>query len=222
MSTDKKSPRRHNLSYYLRKFIFENHTNVKTLAKEIGIPQTTLNRIAEGSTKRPHPKTKNLLEQFLGISQDSPSGSDHREVTQKNNQIIHVPLFKMKDITTSEFHKLLSSTEKIMVPASFGHNTFATEMPNSSMEPLFSEGTTLIFNSDLKANDKDYVLVYLHKKKTTIFRKLLIDPDLQYLEPINPHLSSTPLTVLEANDLILGTLIEARRNYYNKLILEKD
>jgi SOS-response transcriptional repressor LexA len=81
------------------------------------------------------------------------------------------------------------------------------------MEPMFIEGTTLIFNPDKEPKDKSFVLVFLAETGTPLFRQILIDGDAKYLKPTNPSLSTLPITVLTNEDKILGTLVESRRNY---------
>lgn len=201
------------LSRYLKKLLFDKDINVAQLSKEIDIPQPTLNRIILGKTKNPQPKSLEKMADYLGVPVNEITKFTEEESKLIENEIIKIPLFTIPEIKSRNFVQELPALNQINIDAPLGENCFAVTLNNSSMEPMFLEGTTLIFNPDKEPKDKSFVLVFLQDKLSSIFRELLIDADFQYLKTTNPSLSTSPLTVLESKDKILGTLVEARRSY---------
>ena len=86
-------------------------------------------------------------------------------------------------------------------------------MNDSSMEPQFEKGTTLIINPNKPFKDRGFILVLLCETNTLVFRQVLIDADYKYLKSLHPDLSAFPMRVVDDNDKIFGTLVEARRTY---------
>jgi transcriptional regulator with XRE-family HTH domain len=201
------------LSKFLKKLIFDKGTNVAKLSKEIDIPQPTLNRIVLGKTKNPHPKSLEKMAEYFGIPVKEITQYTDEDSPLIENEIIKIPQFEITDIKNSDFVESLTSINFINIDAPLGNGCFAVNLNNSSMEPMFIEGTTLIFNPEKAPRDKSFVLTFLHDTSTPVFRQILLDSDFRYLKPTNPSLSSLPVTVLKPEDKILGTLVESRRNY---------
>lgn len=201
------------LSKFLRKLIFDKGTNVARLSKEIDIPQPTLNRIVLGKTKNPHPKSLEKMAEYFGIPVKEITKYTDDDSPLIENEIIKVPLYDMGNINQVDFAGNDTVTSLVNIDAPLGETCFAVNLNNSSMEPMFIEGTTLIFNPDKKPRDKSFVLAFLAESGAPVFRQILIDGDFRYLKPTNPSLSALPITVLAEQDKILGTLVESRRNY---------
>jgi SOS-response transcriptional repressor LexA len=193
--------------------IFDKGTNVAQLSKEIDIPQPTLNRIVLGKTQSPHPKSLEKMAEYFGIpvKEITQFTEDPNELIE--NEIIKIPQFTMLNINGPDFINTRTPASLINIDAPLGETCFAITLNSSSMEPMFIEGTTLIFNPDKPPKDKSFVLAFLSESSSPLFRQILIDSDFKYLKPINPSLSALPITVLSSKDSILGVLVESRRNY---------
>lgn len=209
---DKKT-QKSKLSNFLKKLIFDKGTNVAQLSKEIDIPQPTLNRIVLGKTKNPHPKSLEKMAEYFGIPVREITKYNEADTPLIENEIIKIPEFDMTQIKATGFANELTPTKQVNIDAPLGEDCFAVRLNNSSMEPMFLEGTTLVFNPSKAPRDKSFVFAFLADNATSVFRQILIDSDFKYLKPTNPSLSTLPITILKEDDKILGTLVESRRNY---------
>lgn len=209
---DKNAPQS-KLSKFLKKLIFDKGTNVAQLSKKIDIPQPTLNRIVLGKTKNPHPKSLEKMAEYFGIPVKEITKYADDESPLVENEIIKIPQFDMSQITSANATTSTEPEHLINIDAPLGETCFAINLDSSSMEPMFLEGTTLIFNPEKTPKNKSFVLAFLNEPATPVFRQILIDGASQYLKPMNPSLSTISVTVLKPEDKILGTLVESRRNY---------
>lgn len=103
--------------------------------------------------------------------------------------------------------------KKIPFIGNISEQGFATIMPDSSMEPIFTRNSILIFDPNKSSKDRSYVLAKLHDSEILVFRQLLIDFDHKYLKPLNPDLNVFSMRLLAKNDKVHAVLIEARRIY---------
>lgn len=103
--------------------------------------------------------------------------------------------------------------QHLSISKQYCHETFATALPDDSMQPEFWPGTRLIICPKREPYNRCYVLVQPQAANEPILRQLLIDTDLKFLKPLHPDLSKYQMQLLNKEDTIIGVLIEARRDY---------
>jgi len=88
-----------------------------------------------------------------------------------------------------------------MVPSTkkFGDHTFCLRVVGDSMEPKVPEGSIIFVDPDYSANNGSLVVVRLDEEQQATFKKLVMDGDRKYLNPINPRYPvmevNTPATI---------------------------
>lgn len=189
------------------------------LARQTGLPQTTINRLLLGETHDPRANTLIPIATFFGVTVgqllgQEPLNSERIAGTfnpTNRNAWTSIPviewneaigwLFK-KNKYTPNSHKSWITTEKEVGPNSFALRTL------SFMEPRFRKNSIVIVDPDSTYSDGLFVIVSINNTEPTI-RRIVKDGDEIYLkklygkeEPIKKH----------NRDTIIGTIIETRIN----------
>lgn len=213
------------LSGILKKLLFQKDIRAADLCREIDVPAPTIHRLITGKSTRPYKSSLKPIADYFDVSIEQligeeplPADLDQAEPTKKrvlsSHAIKQVPIVPWEQLLTKLPEKK-EGVEKETIPF-LGHISekgFATIMPDSSMEPVFSRGSLLIFDPCKQPKDRSFVLTELHESKIPVFRQLLVDLDHQYLKPLNPDLNAFKMRLLDNNDTIRATLVEARRIY---------
>lgn len=206
----------------LKHLMEEQKLTTSELARLASIEQSTLHRLLAGKSASPKLETILPLADYFGITIDQLIGKESlpsnrepgtRKVAEQAFQ--EVPLLNWKEFSNIESYS--SATKYIKTCEAVSKESFALEVQDSSMHPRFPEGTILIFDSEIKPENNDFVLVALSSNDEITFKQLRIDGNDIYLKPLNPDFK--PKEVEKKNDLkFFGTLVEARtaRTNYKK------
>ena len=202
------------LGKILKKLLFDKGIKPADLAREVNLPSPTVHRLVTGKSTRPYKSSLNPIADFFSISVDELTG----EVPLKSNEnattlktIHYLPLLSLENLENDINDKKI--VENIPFTGNISKNGYAIMLNDSSMEPLFSRGSMLLFDPEKTFKDRSYVLVKLHESSAPVFRQLIIDLDRRYLKPLNPDLNTFKMRLLGEKDIIIATLIEARQAY---------
>ncbi len=210
------------LGNILRALMFKKDVNTSKLAREINLPQQTVQRIVSGVSPNPHQKNLQPIADFFAISvaqlrgeSPLPDSMLSLEVKSDAQQITKAPLLPLDQIIKYLEGESVNideyvSTDRVVTP-----KTFAMNLPDSSMEPFFPKDSLLILSPDKEVKDRCFALVKTTEGSTFVFRQIIIDGEHKYLKPLNPDLSMFPMRLLQKNELILGVMIEFRCRYDN-------
>lgn len=204
------------LSQILKKFLYERDMKPIDLARKVDMPQPTIHRLVTGKSSRPYKSSLEPIADYFQVTVDQLLGIEELDETNDKalakQNINNLPLIPWDALSNLESGKK-SAKQSVIASHRLSQNAFATIMPNSSMEPLFNQGATLIFDPNIQPTDRCYALAKVGDNKTVIFRQLLIDADYQYLKPLNPDLNQFQMRLLGDNDKILGCLVESRNSF---------
>lgn len=204
------------LSENLKLLMFQKDIKTAQLARELALPQQTVQRIVTGVTPRPHKSTLETLASFFGISIEQLKGhkplpGSEAHISDKINKVHTIAWSEIPSWPLSK--EQLQEHETSILDRPAGPNVFAVKMRDSSMEPLFPEGTLLIIDPDIELHDRRYVIAKLGDQPEATFRQLLVDLNNQYLKPLNPDFNQFGMVKLSNKDKIYGVLVQARHNY---------
>jgi len=210
------------ISNVLKTLMFKKNVNTSQLARELDLPQQTLQRIVSGASPNPHGKTLKPIADFFDISLDQLKGEtplpdsvvDLGLPTITKIKAKEIPVVNWKDIETYlDNPETYTTDEHVFADPTLSHDTFAITLSDSSMEPYFPKGSLLILDPTKPTKDRCFVLVKITESNTLVFRQLLIDGEHQYLKPLNPDLNTFPMRLLNDNDKTLGVMAEFRYKY---------
>lgn len=191
------------------------------LARQTGLPQTTVNRLLLGATSDPRAHTLKPIADYFGVTigqlcgfEPFPDNRPHglTNVTHRNAwQFIPIIdwdeitswVFKHKNITPFN-HKHWIGTERVLSEQSFALKSLAF------MQPRFRKGSILIVDPKIDFRDGHFIVIALDSVNPTV-RKVMIDGATTLLQPFAQDKVSIPL---RHKHRIFGTIVESRINTY--------
>ncbi len=139
------------------------------------------------------------------------TGSTHHSPV---GQMRKVPLLRWDQIdqmVTSKEPPRVIHADAMLETDVPGKRTFAVQVKDSSMEPLFSEGEIIFVNPDLPSEPGHYVVVESEdgRPEGALFRQLKDIGGQSVLHPLNCRYEDVPVTKQER---ILGRVVRLRKN----------
>lgn len=206
------------LNTILKMLLKEHHLSESELARRTGIGQPVIHRMASGETDNPKVATLIPIARYFALTINQLMGVDplpKDRIPGTYNPIVQtwakVPLFTWEqltewpNITRRGTHDIRISTD-----ADVSEQAFAIYVKDSTMLPRFPEGTLLIIDPALEAQDKDFVIAIPKAQKNASFKQLLIDGDDIYLKPINPDFNTLQI---DSETKVVGVMIQARMDF---------
>ena len=209
------------LSDILNRLMFEKKIRATELARELDLPQPTIHRMVTGKSPNPHRSSLEPIAKYFNVTVEQLKGElplpenlwTESLLPAKKNLTIQVPIIAWDLLPPFCIPTNIKDDKFVACSPDINPDCFAIYMNDSSMEPQFEMGTTLILDPHKALKDRCFALVLMHETKAITFRQVLIDAEYKYLKPLNPDLSAFQMRILDNNDKVLGVLIEARRNY---------
>ena len=207
------------LSEILNRLMFEKKVRATELARELNLPQPTIHRMATGKSPNPHRSSLEPIAKYFNVTVEQLKGETPLPdnlwtdslLPVKKTSTIQIPIVSWDELPTLRMPVNIKDDQFVVCSPNINPDCFATYMNDSSMEPQFEMGTTLVLDPDKALKDRCFALVLMQETKAVVFRQILIDAE--YLKPLNPDLSAFQMRLLDEADKVLGVLIEARRNY---------
>ncbi|NNM59018.1 MAG: LexA family transcriptional regulator [Legionellales bacterium] len=189
------------------------------LARQTGIPQTTINRVLLGETLDPRATTLVSISKFFGVTVDQLIG--HLPFNKNPIEGAYHPTNKvawsMIPIVDWDIVRAWVFQREKFIPSS--HNDWITTERGVSelsfalrtlpqMEPRFKKGSTIIVDPKQKYKDGNFVVVSCNGATPTV-RKITLDGDDVYFSRL--YSSDNP-SLKQKMDEIIGTIVETRIN----------
>lgn len=199
------------ISDILKELIRKKGLNASELARRIGLPQPTIQRMMTGTHSRPHQKTLAVIANYFGITTDQLCGIEPIPwLFDKINLLARSVPILTEDQAIVWPDVTAKNLQQVVVDQSVGKLVYAMKMPDASMEPLIPAEGILIIDPDKKPQYKSFVCVKLHNYSGTLIRQLIIDANHHYIRPLSSDLGQFEMILLKPDDIILGTVIEIR------------
>ncbi|MFC3908679.1 S24 family peptidase [Legionella dresdenensis] len=194
----------------LGELIKRDGITVAELARQVNLPQPSIQRIASGLYKNPRTTTLQPIANYFGITINQLRGYEPIPslVTNESN-LKSIPL-----VTISQMNNWPDSftniKQHVVCNQKMGANSFATFMPDCSMEPIIPRGAILLTDPGRCPHHKSYVIVKLQDYPEIIVRQLITDTEKHFVKPFSPELSHLEMRELKEYDKIIGVIIEIR------------
>jgi len=206
------------VSQVLKHLMFLEDIRVSELARRVGVPQQTLQRVVAGLSPNPHESTLKPLAEYFKITLEQIKGFQEIPGLAAAFDPENSPWKELPLLDWDEAGKLYSFTPEeiavkkiILTEAKVGKNAYALQMQDSSMEPVYPAETVLIVDPDRELKDRSYVIARLKGETRAIIRWITTDGRDFYLKLLNPDLSGN-LVKLTADDEICGVVVQAKRD----------
>jgi transcriptional regulator with XRE-family HTH domain len=206
------------LAKILKKLLFEKDMKVTDLARKLDIPQPTIHRLVSGKSTRPYKSSLEPIANYFSITVDQLLGEDDSQEpsTFPTKEVTSIPIYQWEVLPNQQSAPPIQT----ITANNTSDKAFALVMPDTSMEPIFPKSSILIFDPEMPAKDRSYVLAFIKESSLSIFRQLLIDADHKYLKPLNPDLSDFKMRLLDKDDIIIASLIESRMDHRLSKLIE--
>lgn len=194
----------------LRRLMSEKRIRAAELARQVNLPQPTVHRIATGACEHPHLSSLEPIANFFSITVEQLKG--HEPISWLD-RVMKVPLLTW-DVVMNWPQNSDDSlhSEYVLTDAPVGKLGFAIQLKDAAMDPVFPKNTLLIADPERQPKDRSYVIAKLANYPEAIFRQLLIDANDRYLKPLSPDFDKYKMTLLNNNDKILSTVVQAKRD----------
>jgi SOS-response transcriptional repressor LexA len=198
------------------KYLLQNsNLSESELARQTGVCQPVIHRLASGETDNPKIDSLRPIAKFFSISVDQLIGdlpiSSEGTVFHVEQELFNLPLITLNQaISWPQKRNEFSITTHVQTDIEITESAYAIRLKDSTMYPMFPDGTLLIIEPNHAYEHRDFVVVFLKDENRAIFKQLLIDGSRRYLKSINKDYPSISLT---ANDKILGVMLQARIDF---------
>ena len=213
-STDNK----HELKDILSSLMKECDIDDAQLARETGVPASTISRMRINSNANPTASTLRPISKFFSVSisqllGDEPLPKDRLPGTHNPTYYTstRMPIIEWHWImdwieggeNIKEKLQTWISTEKEISP-----NSFALIIPTDSFGIAFRKGSTIIIDPSQSPIDGDLILVKNENDKNILLKQFLMDGYETYMRSVNPEIKNI-ISVTESHKII-GVVIETR------------
>lgn len=213
------------ISATLRILLKESGLSEAELARQTGIPQTTLNRILLGFTEDPRASTLKTLAKFFCITVGQLLGAEPLPEERivglyspvRRDALTSIPLIEWnqikswlfeRDKTTPYTRETWVVTERQLSSTSYALRSLPF------MSPRFKPDSILIVDTEIDYSDGHFVIVALDGITPTV-RRVMKEGDTIYLKSLQPDI---PIAKLDPEKhKIYGTIVETRYNCYSNL-----
>lgn len=202
--------------------------SANALARETKLPQPTISRILNGSTKDPESATVRILADFFGVSEAQMRGAAPITCTTAQNEARaiynvepgpdirgKVPLISW--VQAGHWTEVIDNfapgdaEEWLPCPCSHSDQAFALRVRGESMynphsRPSFADGDLIYVDPQRAAQHRSLVVVRLEDRREATFKQLIIEGDKSYLKALNPAWPE-PMIEINGTATICGVVI---------------
>lgn len=192
---------------------------VTELARQTGVGQPVIHRMASGETDNPKVGSLSPIAKFFNINisqligdEPLPEGMLNGNHNPYYRHWSKIPLLSWQQATV--WPEQFTPTEiqsYISTEANITTNAFAVNVEDNTMHPRYPQGTVLIMEPTLQAQDKDFALVHVDGEDKAQFKQVLFDGTDLYLKPLNADFE---VKKVENNYKILGVMVQSLTEYY--------
>lgn len=207
------------LSNILKTMMSEVKITVTELARQTGVGQPVIHRMASGETDNPKVMSLSPIAKFfdLNLSQligDEPLPSDrisgiHNPYYRSWSQL---PLLSWEQAVYWPETKLPQDTVSyIATEAMVSEKAFAVKIEDQTMQPRFAKDSMIVIEPSLTPADNDFALVHVEGEPKAQFKQILFDGKDLYLKPLNSDFEIRHIT---GEYRVLGVMVQALTEFY--------
>lgn len=203
------------LAVTLKSLLQQLELSESELARRTGVCQPVIHRMASGETDNPKIETLRPIAKFFSISIDELIGdaplSFSQPVFHVEEELYNLPLLSLALAIEWPNNKTqFEQATTVQTDLKVSDQAYAIRLKDSTMYPMFPDGTLLIIEPMQQAVHLDFVVARLKGCQTGIFKQLLLDGKNRYLKSSNNDYR--PI-LLGKQDKILGVMLQARIDF---------
>ncbi len=192
---------------------------VTELARQTGVGQPVIHRMASGETDNPKVGSLSPIAKFFNINisqligdEPLPSGRLPGSHNPYYRSWKKIPLLSWEQAAVWPERTIPSDiTSYVFTDAIISEKAFAVSMEDSTMLPRYPEGSVLIIEPTIKPRNNDFAALVANNETKMQFKQILFDGDDLYLKPLN---SDFQVHNIGSNYQILGTMVQSMTECY--------
>jgi SOS-response transcriptional repressor LexA len=206
------------LSETLKTLMARQNLRTAQLARATGVLQPVLHRMASGATDNPRVQTLLPLADYFDVSIKqllglTPLPDVELNIGQVSQQQSKIPLLtRWQDIVIFLAGSPQLSNNLVQTELHVGALAYAITVKDSTMQPQFPEGSTLLVAPSIEAQNGDFVIVQLPGTDEPSFKQMLFDVGETHFKPLNPEFKTIIISNNEPCNL-LGVVLECRTHF---------
>ncbi len=217
------SPSSPKINHIIRRLMQLRGLKEADLARQVQLPQTTVNRILTQDRADPRLSTLIPIAQFLGLTLGQVAGLEPipKALLQSSQSLYKLEPLSLKTIPLIPWDYILSWVER--GDPGFQNHTYKTwlcsELPlgpkafvlesTPLLEAIFPAGSRLLVDPATAPLDGSYVILLSKGNRLPTLRRLLNDGNDTYLQSVEDKL---PYVKLTPQYRVLGTVVEFRES----------
>jgi len=206
----------------LRALMEEANLKESELARQVNLPQTTINRLLLGGTSDPRANTLKPIADFFGVTIGQLCGFEPlnaQRITGATNPIERscwhtIPIIQWDNVKSWLFDKKkitpYNHAKWVTTERQLSHDAFALHSL-AFMEPRFRKSSILIIDPKAKYKDGHFIIIGLEGPSPTV-RKILIDGAEVWLKAFDQNQLAVKLN---KKHMIYGVIVESRIDTYH-------
>jgi SOS-response transcriptional repressor LexA len=206
----------------IKSLMSESGISEAELARQVSLPQTTINRLLLGGTTDPRASTLKPIAkyflltvgQLLGDEPIPESRTSGSFLANNRDAWTNLPIIQWEEsipwLFRNENYDLYSHKDWIATERKVSKKAFSLRS-TPSMEPVFRKNSILIVDPDAELMDGKYIVVTMDGISVVI-RKIQKDGSITYLKNFD---KSLPTNILDrTKHRVLGVIVESRIDMY--------
>lgn len=201
------------LSDTLNMLMAKARMNASELARQTGLPASTIKKIRNNDNPNPTLTTLIPLAKYFSVTLSQLIGEETfsdfplSKLTPKNVEIRNqIPLLSWQEASTWPFNKNYALSSFITVENRYGENTYALSVEENDWEGL-PRGAILIIDPTSTIEHRDFVIVLKEDQVIPTLKQILFDEGQIYLKPI---IQGYPISTFTTQHKFLGVMMENR------------
>lgn len=183
-------------------------SNISQMAKEIGMPQTTVNKLVTGETADPRISTLVPVAEHFKISLNDLFADCPKFIQDKNLQESWIPVINFDELPTlkNDINNLTLSNwpHWYPVPVKDYQNCYAIKLKQNQTPRPFDQASLLIVTNDPDLTDNRYCVLKHLKSNSINIKKIAFDKGQYWLLALQPEIP--PQKLAEKEWLSMGTI----------------
>ncbi len=207
------------LSTVLKALMHDVGITVTELARQTGVGQPVIHRMASGETDNPKVGSLSPIAKFFGVNISMLVGDEPLATTRFAGSYnpyyrswSKLPLLTWAQCSAwPEKHLPAEINSYISTESNVSDKAFAVRMEDQTMAPHYPKDTFMVFEPTLTASDNDIVAIYIEGQSQIQVKQLMLDGDDLYLKPLNADFE---INRINKPHRILGVLVQSLTEYY--------
>ncbi len=203
------------LAITLKSLLEKTNLSESELARKTGVCQPVIHRMASGETDNPKIDTLRPIAKFFSISLDQLIGdvpiSFCQPIFHVEQELYNLPLITLALAPDWPQNKdQLTTKTLVQTDINTSEQAYAIRLKDSTMYPMFPDGTLLIIEPTQVAIHRDFVIAKIKGHPNAIFKQLLVDGKNTYLKSTNSDYQPIKLS---KHDKVLGVMLQVRIDF---------